>query len=432
MIDFRKNTNLFISGNLTNAKLNIFTFAALTTLTLTLGVNFIQEMSKATRHLTTVVSTTLGMRLFSMSIIIPFLSVYALNIEGGSPALIGYALGIFGLTQSILQIPFGMLSDRIGYKKMMIAGLLMLIAGLLAAAYATNIYGLIFARALQGSGAIVTVGYSWISSVASNEDRNRELTRLGAVIGTFTMLSFTVGPLLHIFMNVSQMFIFSAVLIFCCMIWVMLDTKQVSQEKRKLFASAKTEKKTVFNRKNLTMGLMLTVNNLLMMAFFYMLPLLLDGILETNQMWMILTPAILVSIGLLPLFSKVADKGKSHFLIIFLYLLEGIGFLLIYFQTLTGICIGTILLMSGAFSISTIVPMLANKEMDNKQRGKGNGIIVSLQYFGSFLGAAVTGIFWSISPDIAFLFTAVMTGLGIMLVLTFPRRKKKVEFSESY
>ncbi|HZL12333.1 MAG TPA: MFS transporter [Prolixibacteraceae bacterium] len=384
-------------------------------------------MSKATRYLTTVVSTTLGMRLFSMSIIIPFLSVYALNIEGGTPALIGYALGIFGLTQSILQVPFGMLSDRIGYKRMMIAGLLMLIAGLLTAAYATNIYGLIFARALQGSGAIVTVGYSWISSVASNEDRNRELTRLGAVLGTFTMLSYTLGPLLHIFLNVSQMFIFSAGLIFCCLIWLMLATKQVNPEKRKQFASSKTANKSVFNRENMTMGLMLTVNNLLMMAFFYMLPLLLNGILETNQMWMILTPAILVSVGLLPLFSKLAVSGKAYFLIIFLYLLEGIGFLLLHIQTFAGICIGTILLMSGAFSISTIVPMLANKEMDNKQRGTGNGIIVSLQYFGSFLGAAVTGIFWGISPDIAFLFTAISTGVGIILVLTFPRRKKRLE-----
>ena len=83
---------------------------------------------------------TLGMRLFSMLIIIPFLSVYALNLEGGAPWLTGYALGIFGLTQAVLQIPFGMLSDRIGYKKMMLAGLIMLIAGLLTAAYAANIY----------------------------------------------------------------------------------------------------------------------------------------------------------------------------------------------------------------------------------------------------------------------------------------------------
>jgi MFS family permease len=74
-------------------------------------------MSNATRQLANILSVTLGMRLFSMLIIIPFLSVYALNLEGGAPWLTGYALGIFGLTQAVLQIPFGMLSDRIGYKR---------------------------------------------------------------------------------------------------------------------------------------------------------------------------------------------------------------------------------------------------------------------------------------------------------------------------
>lgn len=361
-----------------------------------------------------------------MSIIIPFLSVYALNLKGGSPSLIGYALGIFGLTQAILQIPFGMLADRIGYKKMMIAGLLMLIAGLLTAAYASNIYWLIFARALQGSGAIVTVGYSWISSVSDNENRDRQLTRLGAVLGTFTMLSYTIGPLIHIFLNVSQMFVFSAFLIFGCMIWVLLDTRQVNPDVRKQYASSMEQVKnsTVFNRENLTMGFMLTVNSLLMMAFFYMLPILLKGVLETNQMWMILTPAILVAIGLLPVFSKLARKGKAVLILVVLFLLEGIGFLLIHNRSLTGIVSGTIPLMSGVFSISTIVPMLANKKLDNTQRGKGNGIIVSLQYFGSFLGAALTGMFWSISSNTAFIFIAVMTFAGVALALTFLRQAK--------
>ena len=360
-----------------------------------------------------------------MSIIIPFLSVYALNLEGGSPALIGYALGIFGLTQAILQIPFGALSDRIGYKKMMLAGLIMLIAGLLTAAYASNIYWLIFARALQGSGAIVTVGYSWISSAVGDETRDKALTKLGAVLGTFTMLSYTIGPLVHIVLSVSQMFIFSAILIAGCLIWVLLYTKQVDPLLRKAHCSQKKTKQKVVTRKNLTMGFMLTTNNLMMMAFFFMLPLLLKGILATNQMWIILTPAILVAIGLLPLFSKLATKGKGWRIIALLFLFEGIGFALLAFDSLSTIIAGTIFLMSGCFSISTIVPMIANKGISNEQRGKGNGIIVSLQYFGSFLGAALTGILWGISPTIAFIFTGFTTLIGILLSFSFEEKLRK-------
>jgi MFS family permease len=380
-------------------------------------------MSNATRQLANILSVTLGMRLFSMLIIIPFLSVYALNLEGGAPWLTGYALGIFGLTQAVLQIPFGMLSDRIGYKKMMLAGLLMLIAGLLTAAYASSIYWLIFARALQGSGAIVTVGYSWISSVAGDEERDKQLTRLGAVLGTFTMLSYLVGPLVHIVLSVSQMFVFSAALIALCFVWVFLFTRQVDPQVRKLKSAEKAKQKSVFNRRNLMMGLMLTTNNLMSMAFFFMLPMLLIGVLETNRMWLILTPAILCSVLLLPVFSKLSQKGKGRSTISLLFLTEGLGFALLSIGTLPAIIGGTILITTGTFAISTIVPMLANRGIDNRQRGKGNGIIVSLQYMGSFLGAAVTGTCWNFSPRAAFIFTGLVALTGIALVRNIPKQK---------
>ena len=379
-------------------------------------------MRSVTRHLTNVLSVTLGVRLFSMSTIIPFLSVYALNLEGGAPSLTGYALGIYGLSQAALQIPFGMLGDRIGYKKIMLVGLIMLIIGLVVAAYARDIYWLIFARALQGSGAIVTVGYSWISSVVADDHRDRELTRLGAVIGTFTMLSYTVGPLIHIFLDVNEMFLLSAVLVTICFFWVLFNTRQVPPGIRKLHVAQSKPAKSVFNRKNLTLGFMLMVNSLLMMSFFFMIPLLLEGIFKTNQIWIVVTPAILIAISLLPLTSKIAGKGKARHLITFLYLLEGLGFTLIYIRTLPFILAGTVLLMSGYFSISTIVPMLVNKDMDHRQRGKGNGVVVSLQYLGSFLGAAVTGSLWSVSPKFAFLFTGVMTLTGIFMITTWNRQ----------
>nr|WP_321357319.1 MFS transporter [uncultured Draconibacterium sp.] len=381
-------------------------------------------MRKTTRYLVDILSVTLGTRLFSMLIIIPFLSVYALNLEGGSPWLTGFALGIFGLTQAVLQIPFGILSDRIGYKRMMLAGLLMLIIGLLTAAYAASIYWLIFARALQGSGAIVTVGYSWISSVAHDDERDRQLTRLGAVLATFTMLSYMIGPLLHIFLSVSQMFVFSAIMILLCFFVVLFFTRQVDPEMRRQKSADTLSPKSVFNRENVIMGLILGMNNILMMAFFFMLPMLLSAIMGTNQMWMILSPAILVAIVFLPFFSKIASKGKTCILLLLLFFAEGTGFALMYTETIVTIVLGTILLLTGAFAISTIVPMLANKGLDNKQRGKGNGIIVSLQYLGSFLGAAVTGSIWNYSQNFAFVFTGIVALFGIILVLLFPMLKK--------
>lgn len=372
-------------------------------------------MNKSIKYLTNVISITLGFRLFSMSIIIPFLSAYAMDLKGGNPTLTGYALGIFGLTQAILQIPFGSLSDRIGYKKVMLAGLIMLIIGLLTAAYAKSIYWLIFARALQGSGAIVTVGYSWLSSVTQDKERDKALTKLGALLATFSMLSFVAGPLIHIILNVSQMFLFSTAIIIGCFFWVLIGTKQVNPELREE-TRQKNKQKSVFSFENLSKSLLLTFNNLLMMAFFFMLPLLLKGHLKTNKMWIVLIPAILIAIGTLPLFSKRASKGNPKTVLTFLFFLAGVGFLLVYFQTIFFIITGTILLMMGVFAISSIVPMLINRGLDNKQRGKGNGLMVSLQYFGSFLGAAVTGRLWEQSPAIAFSFAGIIIVAGIFLV----------------
>ncbi len=374
-------------------------------------------MKKNIRYLANSISITLGLRLFSMSIIIPFLSAYSMNLKSGTSALTGYALGIFGLTQALLQIPFGALSDRIGYKKVMLAGLVMLIAGLLTAAYATSVYWLIFARALQGSGAIVTVGYSWVSSVATDTERDKMLTKLGALLATFSMLSFVLGPLIHIFLDVSQMFIFSAVLITGCFFWILAGTRQVLPELRQE-TRKKHKEKTVFTFSHLSKSLLLTFNNLLMMAFFYMLPLLLKGHLKTNQMWIVLSPSILIAIGVLPFFSKKAGKGNPRAVLTLLFLFLGAGFSLIYFRTVFTIVTGTIFLMMGVFSISAIVPMLINRNIDNRQRGKGNGIMVSLQYFGSFLGAAVTGWLWDLGTAVAFGFAGIIILAGILLINT--------------
>lgn len=388
-------------------------------------------MNNSLKHLTNILSISLGIRFFSMKIVLPFLSFYALSLEDGDPALTGYALGIFGLTQAVFQIPLGTLSDRIGFKKVMIMGLVLLITGLITAAFAKSVYWFIFARALQGSGAIVTVGYSWISSSAVDAERDHELTRLGAIIGFFTMLSYTIGPLFHIFMSISQMFLFSAFLVFCCMIWIITRTHHVAPEKRIQYVSEKIKHKSVFNRTNLSLGLLLTLNGILMLSFFFTIPLLLKGIMETEEMWKIITPSILISIGLLPVFSKLITHYNPRIILIFLFILEGAGFILLFKGNITQLFAGTAFIMTGSFSISTLIPMLANRNINNNQRGKGNGIIVSMQYFGSFLGAITTGYFWGISKLCTFTFAWIIALSGIFIIFSISFNKISDNDNES-
>ncbi len=373
---------------------------------------------KQHKYLTNGISIVLGFRLMSMLTIIPFFAIYALNLKFGNSFYTGLALGIFGLTQSVLQIPFGMLSDKFGYKKLMIIGLIILIAGLLLAGFAANAYWLIIARAIQGSGAIVTVGYSWVSAVTTGKERDTSLTKLAAVIAAFTMFSYIIGPLLHIVLNVRYMFVFSAFLIFICLLWVIFGTQKVenraelNQSKNK----NKTKGKSTFTWNTISRSLLLTINNLLMMAFFFIAPIMLKGKLETNEMWYIYTPAILIAIASLKLFSRVALNGHAKAILNIQFIALAAGFYLIYLNIISLIFIGTVLIMMGSFTISAIVPTLLNKSFGDGERGKSNGLMVSLQYFGSFLGAAITGILWNHSAFAAFTFTIITSIVGLILL----------------
>jgi len=376
-------------------------------------------MDKKLKILTGVVSYTLGFRLLSMLIIAPFLSVYAIELKGGTPALTGLALGVFGLTQAILQIPFGILSDKIGYKRMMIAGLIMLFTGLIVAGIAQNIYWLIFSRALQGSGAIVTVGYSWISAITTGNERDKALVKIGTLIATFSMLSYVLGPLVHIVLNVRHMFFFSAILIAGCILMVLFTTKEyeidTSERVTEELPAASDTKSIKFG--HILSSLLLTVNNLVTMAFFYVFPLILKDTLETSQMWMILVPSIIISILLQKFLAKVAVTKNTKWLLYLLFAIEGIAFFAMSRHKLWTISAGTPLLMIGSFSISTIVPLLLNRNNTKLQsRGKSNGIMVSFQYFGSFIGALITGILWNWSPVYSFVFIILMSVTGIILV----------------
>ena len=118
--------------------------------------------------LVTTLGFALGMRQMAMTMVMPFISTYSKQLKYYTPVLAGVALGIFGLMQAVFQIFYGIWSDKQGNKRVMLCGLMQVVIGLVIAHFADNIYALIFARAMQGSGAVIAVGYSWVSGVCTN------------------------------------------------------------------------------------------------------------------------------------------------------------------------------------------------------------------------------------------------------------------------
>ena len=149
-------------------------------------------------------------RMFGLFLILPVFALFAEDLEGATPLLTGLAIGIYGLTQALLQIPFGWLSDRIGRKPVIAAGLLVFAVGSLVAALADSITGIIIGRALQGAGAIAAALMALAADLSREEHRTKMMAMIGASIGLSFALSLVLAPMLDATIGVSGIFLMTA------------------------------------------------------------------------------------------------------------------------------------------------------------------------------------------------------------------------------
>ena len=147
-----------------------------------------------------------SVRLLGLFMIYPVFAAYARSLSGATPYLIGEALGIYGLTQGLLQIPFGLLSDRLGRKPMIVVGLILFGAGSAVAAMSSSIGGVILGRALQGAGAVGSVILALVADLTAEENRTKAMAMVGITIGASFMIALVAGPILAGFVGVAGIF----------------------------------------------------------------------------------------------------------------------------------------------------------------------------------------------------------------------------------
>ncbi|MCG8052341.1 MAG: MFS transporter, partial [Candidatus Thiodiazotropha endolucinida] len=153
-----------------------------------------------------------SLRMLGLFLILPVFALYAEGLPDVTPLLVGIAIGIYGLTQALLQIPFGMLSDRIGRKPVLIGGLLVFALGSVVAATSETIYGIILGRALQGSGAIAAVIMALAADLSREQRRLRMMAIIGISIGFAFAVALILGPILNSWIGVPGIFWLTAVL----------------------------------------------------------------------------------------------------------------------------------------------------------------------------------------------------------------------------
>lgn len=173
-------------------------------------------MNRSERRSVAALAGVFSLRMLGLFLVLPVIALYAAQLDGATPFLIGLSVGIYGLTQALFQIAFGALSDRFGRKPLIILGLLIFAFGSVVAAVSDTLTGIIIGRALQGSGAIAAVVLALVADLTREQQRIKAMALIGMSIGASFLIALMAGPALDRWIGVSGIFWLTAVLALGC------------------------------------------------------------------------------------------------------------------------------------------------------------------------------------------------------------------------
>lgn len=338
-------------------------------------------------------------RMFGLFMLLPVLSLYGTEYRGHTPFLLGFALGAYGLSQALLQIPFGVLSDRVGRKPLILLGLVLFVAGSLVAAIADSVYGLILGRILQGGGAISAVVMALLTDLTSEENRTKAMATVGASIGVSFSVAMTLGPLLASWAGVGGIFWVTAVLGLVGIYIVVAKVPDVANgvvPKRESVAVPHLLWNTLKHPELLRLNLGIFALHFVLMANFVVLPLILQEQLHIPRDYhgLIYFPLLALAFILMLPFVIIAEKRrkiKPVFLIAVSLLLIS-ELLLTQVSTSCWMTLATLFLFFIAFNVlEATQPSMVSKIAPAGAKGTATGIYSTSQVLGVFGGGALGG-----------------------------------------
>ncbi len=367
-----------------------------------------------------------GLRMLGMFLILPIFSVYAETLKGGSNhTLIGLALGAYGLTQVLLQLPFGIASDKYGRKKVIYIGLVLFIIGSMVAALATDIYMVIIGRAIQGAGAISAVLTALVADLTREEHRTKAMAMIGGTIGITFALSLVAGPLLNQWIGVSGIFWMTAVLsaLAILVIKYYVPDPVLSQFHSDAQAAPEKMKSVLRDRQLLRLNFGTFSLHAAQMAMFIVVPFALteSSGMNVNSHWQVYLPVLIASFVLmLPaiIIGEKRAKLKTVFIgAVALMLVAQIVFASTIHE-FWGVVISLLIYFTAFNILEASLPSLISKMAPAASKGTAMGLHSTAQSFGIFLGAFVGGyLSHRFGYSAVFIFCAFL--MCIWLVLTF-------------
>ena len=370
-------------------------------------------------------ASVLFLRMLGLFLILPVFTLYARTLTESTPTLVGLAFGIYGLTQAFLQIPFGMLSDKLGRKPVIFAGLLIFAAGSLLASQADSIWVMILGRALQGAGAISAALMALAADLTREQQRTKAMAMIGISIGFAFSLAFVLGPLLATSIGVSGIFIFSAILAILAIIVLYLLVP--NPEHISFHSDAEVSLAMLGNvlrdHKLLKLNLGIFILHTILMANFIVVPLTLQDIvgLASSQHWQVYLPVLLASAILMApaiILGERANKSVACFkAAVLILLISQIGY---YFwhSTLMALAIMLLVFFTAFNYLEASLPSLISTMSSKNSKGTALGVYASCQFIGTFTGALIGGIIHEhFGLPLVFVFGSIMALVWFLVTL---------------
>jgi MFS family permease len=341
-------------------------------------------------------SSIFALRMLGLFLILPVFAVHAKNLPGGDDLFwVGVAMGIYGLTQGVLQIPFGLASDRFGRKRVIITGLLIFAAGSVIAALAQTVWMVIVGRAVQGAGAISAAVSAMIADSTRDTVRTKAMAMLGSMIGLTFALSLILSPLLVSTTGVAGLFWLTAALCvagIAVMLWAVPDVPQATE----VVDARITWQHVVLMPDLLRLNMGMFTLHVVQMALFVAVPVALikHANLPLAAHWQVYLPVVLLSfVAMMPPLIWAEKRGQLR--VVFL---SSIALLLLTLLLLAQTYRSAWLLIAGlwlffvAFNIlEALIPSLVSRHAPAGRRGLALGVYNTTQALGLFVGGAVGG-----------------------------------------
>lgn len=367
-----------------------------------------------------------AVRMLGLFMLLPVMALYVSELRGVTPFLVGLAIGVYGLSQAALQIPFGTLSDRWGRKPVIAMGLGLFILGSLIAAFSDTVYGVIFGRLLQGAGAVAATIMALAADLIRPENRSKVMAIIGASIGAAFILALVLGPALYALIGGRGLFLLIALLAFASLIllWKMVPTpaqlSDIDQQRQSSLLSLLFDSRLfAFNSGILVLHAVLT-------AVFVVVPQLLRQHFQlgVDWHWLVYLVVMLASLGvMLPALLFAEKRNKAGGLLLWAAALLPVSLVALWAAISSALWIfllSMVLFFACFNALEALFPAMTSKKVPVVSRGKALGVYSSCQFVGAFLGGLAGGILLEFfEPAAIFIFGSILGVIWLIIASLF-------------